>query len=152
LDIDNMTTHITAMTYAPKVEAIKNGDCRQTTRIYNEKNPFRPNDMILNHGWEGRPYWSKWSWRRPKERVAQVIDMLAFDNIATFYQNPITGMNVGTESLKLVSLPWHDEVMDELARLDGIAPATGPEYKSVLEGFHGRFAQFDPARFQIIRW
>ena len=147
-----MTTHITAMTYPPKVEAIKNGDCRQTTRIYNEKNPFKVDDMILIHGWEGRPYWSKWSWRRPKEPITQVINMVAFEHSATFMQNPITGKYLGTESLSTLSLPWHDDVMDELARLDGIAPSTGHEYKSVLEGFHGRFAQFAPVHFQIIRW
>jgi len=147
-----MTTHITAMTYAPKVEAIKNGDCRQTTRIYNEKNPFKVGDMVLIHGWDGRPYWSKWSWRRPKEPVTQIIDMIVTEDSAMFYQNPITGRLIVTESLKTMALPWHDDVMDELARLDGIAPATGLEFKSVLEGFHGRFAQFAPVQFQIIRW
>lgn len=147
-----MTTHITAMTYEPKIEVIKNGDCRQTTRIYNEKNPFRVDDLILIHGWEGRPYWSKWGWRRPKEPITQVIDMMALKDTATFYQNPITGQLIGTASLKTISLPWHDDVMDELARLDGIIPEIGVEYKRVLEGFHDNFLPYDPVHFQIIRW
>jgi len=140
------------MTYKPKIEAVKNGDCRRTTRIYNEKNPFKVGDHIIIHGWEGRPYWSKWNWRRPKELVTTVIDMIALEHTATFCQNPITGKYIGTESLRTLSLPWHDELMDELAKLDGIVPATGPEYKSILEAFHGSFAKYAPVRFQIIEW
>jgi len=147
-----MTTHITAMTYPPKIEAVKSGECRQTTRIYNEKNPFKVDDFILIHGWEGRPYHSRWDWRRPKEPITQVIDLIALEHTATFCQNPITGKYIGTGSLKTLSLPWHDDVMDELARLDGIVPATGLEYKSVLEGFHGQFAKYIPIRFQVTRW
>lgn len=147
-----MTTHITSMTYEPKIEPVKIGGCRQTTRIYNSKNPFKVNDFVLIHGWEGRPYWSKWNWRRPKEPITQVIHMAAMDHTASFMQNPMTGKYLGTESCRTMSLPWHDEVMNELSRLDGIVPATGEEYKSVLEGFHGRFAQFAPVHFQIIRW
>ena len=147
-----MTTHITAMTYKPKIEPIKTGGCRQTTRIYNENNPFKVGDLILIHGWAGRPYRSPWNWRRPKEPVTQVIDMIALEHSASFMRNPITGRYVVEGSLRTLGLPWHDDVMDELARLDGIVPATGSEYKSVLEGFHGPFAKYAPVRFQIIRW
>ena len=147
-----MTTHIMSMTYAPKIEPIKTGDCRQTTRIYNYKNPFKVGDSILIHGWGGRPYRSPWNWRRSKEPVTQIVDMVVTEDTAMFYQNPITGRLIGTESLKTLALPWHDGVMDELARLDGIVPATGSEYKLVLEGFHGPFAKYAPEHFQIIRW
>ena len=147
-----MTTHIMAMTYKPKVEAVKNGVCRRTTRIYNEKNPFKVGDLVLIHGWAGRPYRSKWDWRRPTELITKVIDMIALEHSATFMQNPITGKYIGTESVRTLSLPWHDELMDELARLDGIVPATGCEYKSILEAFHGSFDRYSPVRFQIIEW
>ena len=146
-----MRTHIMSMTYAPKIEPIKTGDCRQTTRIYNEKNPFKVGDSILIHGWEGRPYRSPWNWRRPKEPVTQIVDMVCNGLTATFWQNPITGEPIGKESCPLLTLPWFDSVMNELARLDGIVPPKGMEYKGVLEGFHGKFTP-EPQQFQIIRW
>ena len=64
-----MTTHIMSFTYEPKIEAVKSGECRQTTRIDTN---VKEGDYILFHGWSGRPYRSKWSWRQ-KVRVKEVI-------------------------------------------------------------------------------
>lgn len=144
-------THITSMTYPPKVQAVRSGACRRTTRMYNENKPFVVDDLILIHGWTGRPYWSPWSWRMPKERIRKVIDMVVTDSTLTFWQDPISGRPIGSESLRLLILTWHDHEVDELARLDGIVPASGLEYRAVLERFHGKFTEV-PVRFQIIEW
>lgn len=58
-----MTTHILALTYLPKIEAVRSGLCCQTIRRYNPMRPKRPGDKLILHTWAGRPYRSKWDWR-----------------------------------------------------------------------------------------
>ncbi len=146
-----MTVHITAMTYQPKVEPVKRLECRQTTRIFNPENPFVVGDDILIHGWEGRPYRSPWNWRLPRMPLTQVVDMVAFRSCVAFWQNPLTGKPLSSQSCAISYYLWEDWIINELSRLDGIVPATGTEYKRVLEGFHAEFAE-SPAHFQILRW
>ena len=146
-----MTTHIIPMTYQPKIEGVKDGSCRQTTRILKPMNPKKVDDIALLHGWSGMPYRSPWGWRR-KDPLIQVIDMLALKHTASFWQHLVTAKPIGTESCLLNHYPWFGEEMDYLAKLDGISPPTGQEYKNVLEKYHGRFHDFNPVHFQIIRW
>ena len=50
--------------------------------------------------------------------------------------------------------PWdtpHD-VLDAIAKADGIDPPTGLGLKQVLEAFHGPFPYAPMMEFQIIRW
>ena len=144
-------THILSMTYAPKIEAVKNSECRRTTRIYNEDNPFELGDFVLIHGWAGKPYRTPWNWRLPKMPILEPIDMLASEFSAAFRQHPITGLPYSNESCPINHYFWQDPIMDEAARLDGIVPATGIQYQHVLEKFHGKFTD-EPVRFQVIRW
>lgn len=146
-----MVTHILSMTYQPKIEGVRNGTIRRTTRIYNEDNPFEVGDFALIHGWSGRPYRSPWSWRLPKMPILEPIDMIAFGFQAGFWQHPLTGNPYSSQSLAINYYPWQHPIMDEAARLDGIVPATGLEYQNVLERYHGKFTD-EPVRFQVIRW
>jgi hypothetical protein len=139
------------MTYGPKIEPVKKLECRRTTRIYNEDNPFEVGDFALIHGWAGKPYRTPWNWRLPKMSIVKVIDMLAFEHVAGFWQHPITGIPFSTQSVAMEYYPWQHPIMEELARLDGIEPATGIEYLDVLEKFHGRFTE-KPTQFQVIEW
>jgi len=66
-----MTTHIMAMTYKPKIEAVFNGECGQTIRKYNPFNIKQPGDKLIVHTWEGKPYRSKWG-KRLETEIAEV--------------------------------------------------------------------------------
>ena len=55
-----MRKHVKALTYKPKIEAVKDGRCTQTIR---QGHNISVGDEILFHGWEGRSYRSKWSGR-----------------------------------------------------------------------------------------
>lgn len=55
-----MKKHVMAITHKPKIEPVKDGKCVQTIR---KGRRFSVGDSILIHGWEGRPYHSKWNWR-----------------------------------------------------------------------------------------
>ena len=146
-----MTTHILSMTYPPKIEAVRRLECRRTTRLFNPENPFEEGDSVLIHGWAGKPYRSPWNWRLPKMPILPPIYLLAMEHTIGCWQNPITGTPLSRESVNISYVPWQDPLVDELARLDGIDPPTGLEYKSVLERFHGRFVG-EPVQFQIVRW
>jgi hypothetical protein len=56
-----MTTHIKALTYGPKISAVKEHKCRQTIRIC--KREPKPGDVLLLHTWAGTPYRSTWDWQ-----------------------------------------------------------------------------------------
>jgi len=53
-----MTTHIKALTYPPKIDAVKSYKCCSTIRIC--KKDVVPGDTLLLHTWAGRPCRSKW--------------------------------------------------------------------------------------------
>ena len=135
------------MTYQPKIEGVKDGTIRQTTRIFNPDNPKEVGDKLLPHGWAGRPYRSTWDWRR-SFKVVQIIDMMAFSKMVGFLQDPVTGQAFAD----VYNYPWFASEVNHVAKLDGILPATGLEFKSVLEAYHGRFHDFKPVHFQVVRW
>ncbi len=78
--------------------------------------------------------------------------MLATSKMVSFWQDPITGTPFSNQSCEINTCPWFDELIDRIAKLDGILPPTGTELKNVLETYHGRFHDFNPVHFQIIRW
>ena len=45
------------LTYEPKIEPVKRGDCTQTIRPGRK---FAVGDLVRFYVWKGRPYWSKW--------------------------------------------------------------------------------------------
>ena len=57
-----MGSHVKAFTYEPKIKAVLSGVCTQTIRPLGKK-IIEQGDTITFHGWEDRPYKSKWSWR-----------------------------------------------------------------------------------------
>jgi len=58
------------LTYAPKIPAVLSGRCTQTIRL---ERKFRARDLIMFHGWEGKPYRSKWSFRTPYWEVTEAL-------------------------------------------------------------------------------
>lgn len=144
-----MTTHILGMTYEPKIQGVRHGTIRQTIRLYNPKNPFKLGDRLIIHGWAGNPYRSPWSWRM--NAVIEEIDHIWVDSEAWVLKDDY---DLTHERYATALNPWdipHD-VLDKIAKADGIDPPTGAELKKVLEAFHGPFPYAPMMEFQIIRW
>lgn len=131
-----MSKHIKAFTYEPKIPDVICGNCVQTIRPEG-KNPVEVGDIIIFHGWEGKPYRSKWSWRL--EVTINYVNRCWIDDegISCWW------MGVFHKSW------WESKTVDKLAKLDGFSPAEGVELKKVLLGMHNLDGQ---TPFQIIRW
>jgi len=118
------------LTYAPKIAGVLDGTIRQTIRVGRK---FGPGDLVSFHGWSGRPYHSKWSFRVPYVVLKAAI--------------PITIYPGGIEAPGEVRR-W--DLLDGIARLDGIEPPTGEALCRVLSGMHKIPA--DGIEAQILRW
>ena len=129
-----MTKHQRAFTYEPKIPAVRDGRCTQTIRPKG-KRPIVPGDIILFHGWEGRPYRSPWSWRMERATVKEVIPLKVYPE--------------GFVLNGSIYRPWKSKEGDELAERDFIDPPTGEELGKVLTGMH---KGLDGQEFQVIRW
>lgn len=128
-----MKKHVMAITYTPKIESVISGECRQTIR---KGRKFSVGDSILIHGWEGRPYRSKWSWRMRVE--VQHIQNISID---------ARGIHRASHA---IPIRWGSETLKEIVEMDFIKPATGDELKTVLFGLNG--IPTEPEPYQIIRW
>ena len=122
-------THIMALTYRPKVQAVLDGAIRQTIRLIpREKNgaigvgKHQVGDRILLHTWSGKPYRSKWGNRLLVKVVHQSI---------IFYWDGLWHENAPSCE------PISSKVMDEIARLDGIQPPTERGLEAVLKMVNG---------------
>lgn len=122
---------ILPLTYEPKIEGVINGTIRQTIR---KGWKYKVGDQIAFHGWEGKPYRSKWSFRTGYYELTQVIDCTIYPHgfrVTHFHH-------------------WTDWDVDAIARWDGIDPPTGVELGRVLNELNkipqaGIYAQ-------ILRW
>lgn len=125
-------TFIRPLTYTPKIPGVLDGSIRQTIRVGRK---LAAGDRVLFHGWEGKPYRSKWSFRTPYFTLLAVIPILIRPDGLLFESNGEVR-------------PWAD--LDEIAALDGIAPPTGEGLREVLLGMH----QVPPSGVagQIWRW
>ena len=128
-----MKKYVMAITYPPKIEPVREGKCIQTIR---KGRRFSVGDSILIHGWEGRPYRSKWNWRLRVE--VKHINNISVDE---------HGIHRASHA---IPLRWDSERVDDIAKNDYISPATGEELKNVLFGLNG--APTEPEPYQIIRW
>ena len=137
-----MTTHIMSFTYAPKIEGVRNGPIRQTIRKWRKNRTIRPGDYILFHGWKGRPYRSKWSWRK-KVRVMEVWPYW-FDEGRVVPQDAKI-----EEDGYLPVWRWNDPRVDELAKRDGIEPPYGEDLREALKSLNGKDWE---GYYDVIRW
>jgi len=131
-----------AITYLPKISAVRSGECTQTIRAVRKGHKVSVGDEILFHGWSGRPYRSKWDWRK-RVTVTEVIS-INIDSV----------MGVGAPYLPKSNLlnwmSWDSVYVTNLAVQDYIDPSTGEALRDVLFGLNG--APDDPEEYQIIRW
>ena len=114
--------HNLPLTYAPKIPAVLEGKCTQTIRAGRK---FKVGDMVSFHGWEGRPYRSKWSFRTPYWPIHTVWNITVWKN-GILFPEMLEGYDYSPEMFR----PW--DCLDWLAVLDGIVPETGEELGRVL--------------------
>ena len=129
-----MRKHVMAITYPPKIEPVKDGRCTQTIRAARKGRKVSAGDEILFHGWAGRPYRSKWDWRK-RVKVYEVIDI-----------------EISAEGMLIEGTlhAWTSWYPGRLAEYDFIDPPTGEALRDVLFGLNG--APGGPEEYQIIRW
>jgi hypothetical protein len=138
-----MRKFVMAITYKPKIEAVRNGKCTQTIRMTDK---FKVGDSILLHGWSGKPYRSKWSWRK-RVTISRVINALIDIDYGSGKEEKI--LHLFCPFKMIISFGWDHPEADKLAALDFIDPPTGIELRNVL-------TKLNKAKggniYQIIRW
>ena len=137
--------HVRAFTYQPKIRAVIDRECGQTIRPLREYVPIhkriKVGDIIMFHGWQDKPYRSKWSpWTL--SAVVSDVEELRIDRPYgfTIVRHDPPARFVGS---------WDGPLGHLLARLDGIDPPTGRDLYKVLTSFSG---SIQGMTFQIIRW
>lgn len=125
-----MTKFNLPLTYQPKIRAVIDMKCTQTIRVGRK---FKVGDLVSFHGWEGKPYRSKWSFRTPYFRLCEVIDISILPD----------GIGLGE-----TVYPWCK--LSGLATLDHIYPPTGEQLGITLRELDNLDDKIVDA--QIIRW
>ncbi len=91
------------------------------------------------HGWQGKPYRSKWSFRTPYWNVIEALPIFIFPyGISIEYST----------KNKSEVFPWHR--FDALAKKDGIDPPTGEQLCHVMSSMHD--IPETGVSAQVIRW
>ena len=126
--------HILPLTYEPKIFDVRNGICTQTIRPCSDKKPKFVGDLVMYHGWEGRPYHSKWSFRTPYWKIKEIIWILITEDGIIMYDDP----------MRLLS---PDECKD-IAIKDGFV-----NYEEMYAEFVKMYGKkLETLVFEIIRW
>lgn len=146
-----MKRHIMAMTYEPKIEAVRSGECRQTIR---KGRKVSAGDEILFHGWSGKPYRSKWNWRKRVVVNHVACVKVKADGISFgYWPDPLDEERDGfcyPDNTCYAFAPWESHLITKLALDDYIFPPTGVVLRDVLFQMNGISKQ--PEEYQIIRW
>lgn len=101
-----------ALTYEPKIAAVRAGECRSTIR---PKHTVKPMDWLRIYGWSGRPYCSPWGWKTDYMLVKEVIYIYIYDE----------GLEIGIPGMFSTKYLWKNTIIDDIAKADGIDPPTG---------------------------
>ena len=128
-----MTKKVMSLTYPPKIEPVKDGRCNQTIR---KGHKVLEGDEILFHGWSGRPYRSKWDWRK-RVVVTDVYNITIDSEMISFVDDDFSYL-------------WNSSMAYTMAREDFIDPPTGEALRDVLFDLNGVTDM--PEEYQIIRW
>lgn len=129
-----MTNHVKAITYPPKITAVRSGACRQTIR---KGSNVQVGDRILWHGGNES---------RVRDWMLDVVVTEAIPITIDWY------VGIGRDDtgvLDPVWYPWESSHANDLAAKDFIDPPTGIELCDVLAGFYGKM---EFVECQIIRW
>jgi hypothetical protein len=125
------------LTYEPKIEPVKRGDCTQTIRPGRK---FSVGDLVRFYVWRGRPYWSK------RTTVTEYMPIIIDAEIRIFPDGIVLEYNPEHDGQ---ILSW--KRLDFLAALDGIVHPTGEALRDVLIQKNGKIPA-DGIEAQVIRW
>jgi len=135
-----MSKHVVAFTGEFKIERVRAGTCTQTIRPIGSR-PKERGDELLLHGWEGRPYFTKWSWRIPGV-VVSGVEKIAIDTFnGIYFYN--TGRWETWNNLEVVNLA----LRDGFTRDDDHSPG-----EVMRDWFGGTYGPMLEKKFQIITW
>lgn len=138
------------LTYAPKIEAVRNGTCTQTIRVTG-KTPKKVGDLVSFHGYQnGRG--TPWTWRTPYKTITYIKDITIVGRgiICGFAPEELPSEQREEGSFLTYKL-WLWNELHWLAALDGIVPPTGEALRDVLVGMNGKIPE-DGIEAQVIRW
>jgi len=140
-DVTHPHTWMLPLSYKPKLEAVRTGNCTQTIRPDKD---IRPGDYVYLFEWSGKPYRSPWAWKR-RATVTEVMRfrLMRSGNVSNYY----SGWMVVLDEYGYEPTP---NPMNELALRDGISPPTGIELRKVLVEFYGEEAY--KMTFVAITW
>lgn len=135
------------LTYQPKIEPVRRGDCHQTIRPGRK---FSVGDLVRFYIWSGKPYRSKRETITEYLPLTTVLDMGIHGDIV-WIEDPSMGVVkfFGEISKKGRWYSWED--LDWLAELDYIIPPTGETLLNVLIQKNGKIPD-KGIDMQIIRW
>jgi hypothetical protein len=125
------------LTYKPKIDAVISGACTQTIRAGRR---FEVGDLVSFHGWEGKSYRSKWSFRTPYRELRQVLDITINKKHGIIHEKYCYSWDDD----------WDCATIKKIAKLDYINPPTGEALCDVLFGLNAKQGSHFEA--QIIRW
>ena len=135
------------LTYPPKIEPVKRGECTQTIRFCtiskSKKHPGKiirkqVGDRVRFYRWTGRPYWSH------PEYITDYMKIIIADNVVVYPEGILW-------VIENDRIEWAHEHMDYIARCDFIDPPTGEALRDVLIGKNGKIPA-EGAQAQILRW
>jgi hypothetical protein len=136
------------LTYPPKIEPVRRGECTQTLRFCtiskSKKHPGKiirkeVGDRVRFYRWTGRPYWSHPEYITGYMTLYNVKDCLVRD----------TGIDNLTFQGEFGLWDWGE--LDALAALDFIDPPTGEALRDVLIGKNVKIPP-EGALAQVLRW
>jgi hypothetical protein len=142
-----MTTHIMALTYEEKIEAVKAGTCRQSVRDFKPARPKFVGEELLLHTWAGKPYRSKWDWRlrTPIVETFCIVKSIPSGWLRLGFTNK--------EHTNWCSSMMSSEQIDDVARRDCVVPSTGAGLEAVLRKLNQMTRdQFLAHVWEVIRW
>jgi len=142
-----MARHVKSFTYEPKIKAVRSGECTQTIRPLGSR-PIRAGDTITFHGWDERPYWSKWSWR-----LMAIVSGVEYIEITKIGIYTISKPKPRSKMPYYHFHPWDSRKCNDLAKKDFIKPSTGLALGKLFNSMHNLpDADKKPLPFQVIKW
>ena len=150
-----MTTHIMALTYAPKIEAVKQGYCRQTVRLLNKGDDSNTRKRLKHRGDEiliytrvpPRSRYSKWDWRG-RFVLTEILEIWCDIN-GIWRWSPLDE-RISNDPDALWPIIDDDTLLD-IVRRDHIDPPTFEEWERVLMRLNNLKTLRD-TEWEIIRW
>jgi len=127
------------LTYAPKIQAVREGTCRQTIRVVGKAGRKNVGDLVSFHGYEnGRG--TPWTWR---------TEYTPFTEVHEIDINAVGIKTYGFDGYPAEFYLWKE--LDVLAQKDGIEYGTGVMLGRVLNSMK-KLPTFGGVEAQVLRW